>query len=81
MKKYLGKVKQYIRGFTTAQFQQISREENMEADVLAKIVFADELVRDQIKIQYIPSTDVPKVLQIDGIANQTSSIMSYLKGY
>lgn len=34
MKKNLGKVKQCIKGFTTTQFQQILREDNVEADVL-----------------------------------------------
>jgi len=79
MKKYLGKVKQCIKGFTTAQFQQISREENMEADVLAKAAFTNELVGDQIKGQYIPSVDIPEVHHIDGVANWTTPIMSYLK--
>ena len=79
MKKYLGKVKQCIEGFTTAQFQQILREENAKADVLAKTVSSDEIVDDQIKFQYIPSIDVPKVNQIDGVANWTTPIMSYLK--
>ena len=42
MRRYLGKVKQCIKSFTTAPFQQIPREDNMEADVLAKITSADE---------------------------------------
>ena len=50
MKKCLGKVKQCIKDFTIAQFQQIPREDNMEANVLAKIAFADEIMSDQIKI-------------------------------
>lgn len=50
MKKYLGKVKQYIKSFTTTQFQQIPREDNMEVDVLAKTTSADEMMSDQIKI-------------------------------
>ena len=52
MKKYLGKVKQCIKGFTTTQFQQIPREENVEADVLAKTTSVDNMVGDQIKVQY-----------------------------
>ena len=44
-----------------AHFQQILREENMEVEVLAKTAFVDELVGDQIKVQYIPSIDVPEV--------------------
>jgi len=50
MKKYLRKVKQCIKGFTIAQFQQIPREDNMEADVLTKTASADEVMNDQIKI-------------------------------
>ena len=48
-----------------AQFHQIPREENMEANILAKTASADELVDDQIKFQYTPSIDIPKVHQID----------------
>ena len=59
MKKYLGKVKQYNKGFTTTQFQQIPREENVEADILAKAAFVNEMVGNQIKVQYVPSIDVP----------------------
>ena len=59
MKKYLGKVKQCIKGFTIAQFQQILREDNMEAGVLAKMTSANEMMSDQIKIQYILSIDIP----------------------
>ena len=61
MKKHLGKVKQCIKSFTTTQFQQILRKDNMEADDLAKTAFADEMMSDQIKIQYIPSIDIPEV--------------------
>ena len=52
-------------GFTMAQFHQIPREENMEANILAKTASTDELVDDQIKFQYTPSIDIPKVHQID----------------
>ena len=60
MKKYLDRVKQCIKSFTTTQFQQILRENNMEANVLAKTTSADEM-SDQIKIQYIPSIDILEV--------------------
>lgn len=36
MKKYLNKVKQLIKKFKEASFVQLPREENMEADALAK---------------------------------------------
>ena len=77
--KYLGKVKQCIKSFTTAPFQQIPREDNMEVDILAKTTFADEKMSDQIKIQYIPSIDIPEVHQIEGESNCTTPIVFYLK--
>ena len=79
MKKYLDKVKQCIKSFATTQFHQISREDNVEANVLTKTASADEMVSDQIKVQYIPSIDIPEVHQIDGVANWTTPIVSYLK--
>ena len=65
MKKYLGKVKQCIKGFTTTHFQQIPSEENVEANILVKAASIDEIVGVQIKVQYIPSIDVPKVNQME----------------
>jgi len=51
----------------------------MVADVLAKTTFADEVMNDQIKIQYIPSIEILEVHQIDGVFNWTTPIISYLK--
>ena len=79
MKKYLGKVKQRIKGFTIAQFQQILKEDNVEAEILSKTASADEIMSDQIKIQYIPGIDVLEVHQIDKVFNWTTPIISYLK--
>lgn len=39
----------------------------------------DEIARDQVKVQYIPSIDISEVNQIDRIANWSSPIVSYLK--
>ena len=50
MKRYLSKVKHCIRGFTTAKFHQIPKEENIEANNLAKAASTDELVDEQIKV-------------------------------
>ena len=41
MKKYLNKVKQLIKKFKEASFVQLPREENMEADALAKAASAE----------------------------------------
>ena len=51
-----------------AKFLQISREENTKADSLAKETFADDVVDDHIKVQYILSIDVLEIQQIDGEA-------------
>ena len=51
----------------------------MEADVIAKAAPADEMVGDQVRVQYILSIDSPEVNQIDVVANWTTPIISYLK--
>lgn len=79
MKRYLSKVRQCTKGFTTAKFHQIPKEENTEANGLAKAASIDQLVDDEIKVQYIRSIDVPNVQQIDGEANWTNQFVSYLK--
>ena len=80
MKRYLSKVRQRIKGFTTTKFHQIPREKNTEANGLAKAASVDELVDNHIKVQYIPSIYVLDVYRIDGEANWTTPIVSYLKG-
>ena len=42
MKKYLNKVRRLIKKFSEAHFVQIPREENMEADTLAKEASVNE---------------------------------------
>ena len=49
MKGYLSKVKQCIKGFIMTKFHQVLREENIEANSLAKATSIDKLVDDQIK--------------------------------
>ena len=61
MKKYLEKVLQLVKKFKETDFVQIPREENMEADALAKEASANEAVDEFDEIQYIPSIDLPKV--------------------
>ena len=79
MKRYLSKVRHCVKSFTLAKFQQILREEYMEADSLAKAPSVDGIINEQVKVQYIPSIDVPEEAnQIDEEANQTTSIISYL---
>ena len=42
---------------------QILREKNMEADALAKEALADQPMNEFDEVQYIPSIDIPEVLQ------------------
>ena len=61
MKKYLEKVLLLVKKFKEANFVQIPREENMEADVLAKEDSATEPMNEFDEVQYVPSIDLPKV--------------------
>ena len=61
MKKYLNKVRRLIKKFRVAHFVQVPREENMEADTLAKEASVSELTYGFDEIQYMPSIDLPEV--------------------
>ena len=61
MKKYLSRVKRLIKKFKEANFLQISREENMEANALAKEALVDESMDEFDEVQYMSSIDLPKV--------------------
>ena len=69
MKKYLEKVLQLVKKFKETNFVQIPREENMEADALAKEASADQPMNEFDEVQYIPSIDIPKVLQVQNEGN------------
>ena len=69
MKKYLNKVRHLIKKFSEVHFVQIPKEENMEADTLAKEASVSELTDEFDEIQYMPSIDLPKVQQIGGDEN------------
>ena len=79
MKKYLNKVRRLIKKFSGAHFVQIPREENMEADTLAKEALVSELMDGFDEIQYMPSIDLPEVQQIGGDENWMTPIVGYLK--
>ena len=55
MKKYLNKVARFVRKFKEADFVQIPREENIEADTLAKEASANEAMDEFDEIQYLPA--------------------------
>ena len=79
MKKYLEKVLLLVKKFKEANFVQIPRGENVEADVLAKEASATEPMDEFDKVQYIPSIDLPEVQQIENRENWMTPIVSYLK--
>ena len=69
MKKYLNRVVHLVKRFKEADFVQIPREENMEADTLAKEASANEAMDEFDEIQYMSSIDFPKVQQIENEGN------------
>ena len=79
MKKYLNKVVRLVKKFKEADFVQISREENMEANTLANEALASEVMDEFDEIQYLPSIDFLEVQQIKGKENWMTLIISYLK--
>ena len=79
MKRYLKKVVRLVKKFKEADFIQILREENVEADTLAKEASANEAMDELDAVQYMPSIDLPEILQIEGDENWMTPIVSYLK--
>ena len=79
MKKYLERVLQLVKKFKETNFVQIPREENMEADALAKEASADQPMNEFDEVQYIPSIDTLEVLQTQIKGNWMTPIISYLK--
>ena len=79
MKKYLEKVLQFVKKFKETDFVQIPREENMEANALAKEASMNEAIDELEEVQYIPSIDLPKVQQVQNEGNWMTPIISYLK--
>ncbi|XP_050241856.1 uncharacterized protein LOC126690771 [Quercus robur] len=79
MRKYLSRVMRLMKRFEKAEFVQIPREENVEADTIAKEASANESVDKSDEIQYMPSIDIPEVQQVENRGNWMTSIISYLK--
>ena len=79
IKKYLKKVLQLVKKFEVTNFVQIPREENMEANALAKEALTDQPMNEFDEVQYIPSIDIPEVLQVQNEGNWMTPIISYLK--
>ena len=79
MKRYLKKVVHLVKKFKEADFVQIPREENVEADTLAKEASVNEAINEFDEIQYMPSIDLSEILHIEGEENWMTPIVSYLK--
>ena len=69
MKKYLEKVSHLVKKFKEADFVQIPREENMEADILAKEASVGGATDKFNEVQYVPSIDLPEEQQIENEEN------------
>ena len=69
MKKYHEKVLELVKKFKETNFVQIPREENMEADTLAKEASADQRMNEFDEVQYIQSIDISEVLQTQNEGN------------
>ena len=61
MKKYLEKVLRLVKKFKEANFVQIPKEENVEADTLAKEASATGATVEFDEVQYVLSIDLPEV--------------------
>ena len=68
-----------MKKFKQANFIQIPREENAEADTLAKEASTTGATNEYDEIQYIPSVDLPEVQQIGNEENWMTPIVLYLK--
>ena len=79
MKKYLEKVLRLVKKFKEANFVQVPREKNVEADTLVKEALATGATDEFDEIQYISSINLPEVQQIENEENWMTLIVSYLK--
>ena len=79
MKRYLKKVVPLVKKFKETDFVQIPKEENVEADTLAKEASVNETMDEFDEIQYMPSINLPEMLHIEGEENWMISIVSFLK--
>ena len=61
MKKYLEKVLRLVKRFKEANFVQVPREENVEADTLAKEASVTGATDEFDGVQYVPSIDLSEV--------------------
>ena len=82
MKEYLSMVEDKMSGEFSAKFMQVPREENEQADRLAKVASTEYMdVTNQMLsfIQYSPAIDKVEVHVISLETNWTAPIVSYLR--
>ena len=79
MKRYLKKVVHLVKKFKETDFVQIPKEENVEADTLAKEASVNETMDEFDEIQYMPGINLLEMLHIEGEENWMISIVSFLK--
>ncbi|XP_030963816.1 uncharacterized protein LOC115984981 [Quercus lobata] len=68
-----------VNGTYEAKEDRMKKEENVEADTLAKEASANEALDDIDGVHYMPSIDLPELMQIEGEGNWMTPIVSYLK--
>ena len=64
---------------TWAKLSIASKTSQQQSSIRSQGKETWRLIDDQIKVQYIPSIDILEVQQIDGEANWTTPVVSYLK--
>ena len=79
MAKYLKLVKNAINLFDEVTLVQVPREQNTEANALAKLAFSDEATNQYIKVQYSPSHMEEEVSPIDVSNSWMTPITNYLE--
>ena len=79
MAKYLNLVRNTIRWFDEVTFVQVPREQNTEADNLAKLASSEEAINQQIEIQYSPSHKEEELNPIDVNDSWMMPIIKYLE--
>ena len=82
MKKYLKQVRKRVGDDLQAKFVQILREENEQADQLAKTVSAEHMLVSSKVLSFVqlsPLIDGFDMQEIGSESNWTTSIVSYLK--
>jgi ribonuclease HI len=79
MRKYLDLVRSIMTSFNEVIIVQVPREQNIEADALAKLASSEEATRQQIKIQNSPSHKGEEMNPIDISNSWMTPIIRYLE--